>query len=80
MWNLSFIPYPGKETIGTVTATYSDGTVTLNCEGSVNLDDKGSVDDFMARARKLLAAVSVIDTAKINIDNKLSVIEADLNK
>lgn len=80
MWGLSFKAYPGKETLGTITATYDNGIVKLNYEGSVNLDDKGSVDDFMTRAKKTLAGMSALDTTQTKIDDKLSVITADLNK
>lgn len=82
MWKLEFTPYTQKETVGSVIATYTDdnGVVTLKYEGSVNLDDQGSINDFMVSAKKTLASSSAIDAAKTNLDGKLSVIEAGLNK
>lgn len=81
MWKMNFTPYSQKETVGSATAVYTDnGVVTLKYDGSVNLDNPGSVADFLAQAKKALAALPATSSAQTDIDAKLSAIEADLNK
>lgn len=81
MWRLSFSPYLSKETVGSIIAAYTDnGIVMLEYSGSVNLDNPGSVADFLAQAKKALSAVSANTTAQTDLDTKLATIEAGLNK
>lgn len=78
-WTLQFYPYDKKETVGTAAAHFDDGVTTFDFKGSVNLDDAGSVSDFIAQAHKAqTASVSSID--QTNLDNKVSALLNGLNK
>lgn len=78
-WTLLFYPYDKKETIGTAVASFDDGTSVFDFKGSVNLDDTGSVSDFIAQAKKSqTASSSKID--QTNLDIKISALLNGLNK
>lgn len=78
-WTIQFYPYDKKETIGTAVASFDDGVSTFDFKGSVNLDDAGSVSDFIAQARKAQSAsLSSID--QTNLDNRIGALLIGLNK
>lgn len=79
-WTIQFYPYNKKETVGSAVAHFDDGASAFDFNGSVNLDDAASVADFLAQAKKALAALPASDTAQTNIDAKITAIETALNK
>lgn len=78
VWSLQFFSYDKKETIGTVVAHFDDGVNTFDFKGSVNLEDTGSVSDFISQAHK--AQVSTNTSDQTNLDNKINFLLSMLNK
>jgi hypothetical protein len=57
MWTVKFSPFIGKQTVGDLVAIWAAGTTDeFVFQGTANLDIQGTVDEFVAQAKKALAA------------------------
>ena len=82
MWSLAFAQAFGKETLGTLTATWNAGQPDeFVFVDSVNLDRSETTDNFVVQAKKALIVRDSTLAKKQSVQAAtLSVLEAQLNK
>jgi hypothetical protein len=76
-WTTEFEPFPGKQTLGQATATFTDEQGTFVFTASVNLDRSETVAEFVKLANAALAEYRAGDTPQVAA--RLAELDAALN-